>query len=113
MCTLCRIFSQTRHGAQDCTLLARPEMATFMSSFNKSCPPALSDGEGLRLGLKSGLLPFLEHENPKITCTVVDGAAIIQILKPTSVKTFSDYAREIFIPYLAGKLESVSRLALV
>ena len=79
----------------------------------------LSDGVDLRLGVKSDLLPCLEQvhraysESPKVTCTIVDGAAIIQMLKPISVKTFNDYAHVIFIPYLTRKFESVSRIDLV
>ena len=69
--------------------------------------------------MKSDLLPCLEQvhsaysDSPKVTCTIVDGATIIQMLKPSSVKTFNDYAHVIFIPYLTKKIESVSRVDLV
>lgn len=43
---------------------------------------------------------------------IVDGAAIVQMLKPTSARTFSDYARDLHL-YLARKLERVSRIDLV
>ena len=78
-----------------------------------------SDGGSLRLGVKSDLLPCLEQvhsaysDGPKVTCTIVDGAAIIQMLKPSSVKTFNDYAHVIFIPSLNRKFESMSRVDLV
>ena len=103
------IACQTRDGNLD----------EFFRHENQPCPPALSDGGSLRLGVKSDLLPCLEQvhsaysDSPKVTCTIVDGAAITQILKPSSVKTFNDYAHVIFIPYLTRKFESVSRLDLV
>ncbi|KAL7395390.1 hypothetical protein ABVT39_015644 [Epinephelus coioides] len=69
--------------------------------------------------MKSDLLSCLEDvhsaysDSPKVICTIVDGAAIIQMLKPTSVKTFDEYAQEIFIPYLNRKFGHVTRLDLV
>ena len=38
---------------------------------------------------------------------------VVQMLKPTPVKNFDEYAQEIFIPYLSTKLQTASRLDLV
>lgn len=71
------------------------------------------------MGVKSDLLPCVEQvhgaysDSPKVTCTIVDGAAIIQMLKPSSVKTFIEYANVIFILYLTRKCKSLSRIDLV
>ena len=86
---------------------------------NQACPPALSDGESLRLGTKSDLLKCFEEfssaqsEVPDTTCLVLDGAVIVQMLKPAVAKNFDDYAQDVFISYLSSKLQTVSRLDLV
>ncbi|KAL8559114.1 hypothetical protein ACOMHN_046162 [Nucella lapillus] len=85
----------------------------------QACPPALSDGGSLCTGTKSDLLTCLEEvsdaktETPVTTCIVLDGAAIIQMLKPAASKTFEEYAQQIVIPYMSTKLQTVSRLDLV
>ncbi|KAJ8395934.1 hypothetical protein AAFF_G00026420 [Aldrovandia affinis] len=85
---------------------------------NQACPPALSDGGSLCTGTKNDLLTCLEEvsdaktETPVTTCIVLDGAAIVQMLKPAASKTFEEYAQQIFIPYMS-KLQTVSRLDLV
>ncbi|KAJ8392755.1 hypothetical protein AAFF_G00072390 [Aldrovandia affinis] len=87
---------------------------------NQACPPALSDGGSLCTGTKNDLLTCLEEvsgplktETPVTTCIVLDGAAIVQMLKPAASKTFEEYAQQIFIPYMSTKLQTVSRLDLV
>ena len=47
------------------------------------------------------------------TCMVLDGAAIKQMMKPAAVKTYDEYAQEVFIPYISSQLRSVSRVDLV
>ena len=78
-----------------------------------------SDGGSLRLGTKSDLLTCLEDlsdaqsEAPATTSIVLDGAVISQMLKPAAIKSFDEYAQEIFIPNLSTKLQTASRLDLV
>jgi len=55
-------------------------------------------------------------ETPVTTYIVLDGAAIVQMLKPAASKTFEEYAHiahQIFISYMSMKLQTVSRLDLV
>jgi len=52
-------------------------------------------------------------ETPVTTCIVLDGAAIVHMLKPVASKTFEEYAHQILIPYMSTKLQRVSRLDLV
>ena len=37
---------------------------------------------------------------PTATSIVIDGAAILQMLKPDAAKAFEDYAHQVFIPYI-------------
>ena len=103
------IGCQTRDG----------NLEEFFSHENQACPPALSDGKCLRLGTKSDLLKCFEEfssaqsEVPDTTCLVLDGAVIVQLLKPAVAKNFYDYAQDVVIPYLSSKLQTVSRLDLV
>ena len=58
-------------------------------------------------------MPEAQSEAPKVTNVVIDGAAVVQMLKPGSSETFEEYAHKIFIPYISGQLQHVSRLDLV
>ena len=112
----------------DVALFSRPyigcqtmdgNLEEFFRHENQACPPALSDGESIRLGTKRDLLKCFEEfssaqsEVPDTTCLVLDGAVIVQMLKPAVAKNFDDYALDVFIPYLSTKLQTVSRLDLV
>ncbi|KAL8591566.1 hypothetical protein ACOMHN_055533 [Nucella lapillus] len=97
------IGCQTRDG----------NLEEFFRHENQACPPALSDGGSLCTGTKSDLLTCLEEisdaktETPVTTCIVLDGAAIIQMLKPAASKTFEEYAQQIVIPYMSTKLQTL------
>jgi len=85
------IGCQTRDG----------NLEEFFCHENQACPPALSDGNNLYLGTKSDLLACLDDlheaqpEAPATSSLVLDGAAIVQMLKPASAKTFNEYACQI------------------
>ena len=65
---------------------------------------------------KAKLLTCLESlaikppSEPEVDVKIFDGAAVVQILEPnkrkTLVKTFSDYSRKIFLPYISRQLEN-------
>lgn len=103
------ISCQTRDG----------NLEEFFRHENQQCPPALSDGGRLYLGSKSDLLVCLEghaepqSEAPTVTAVVLDGAVIVQMLKPGTANTFEEYAQQVFIPYVVQQLQHVSRLDLV
>ena len=90
----------------------------FFRHENQQCSPALSDGIGT-IGSKIDLLVCLERhaepqsEAPTVTAVVLDGAVIVQMLKLGTVKTFEEYAQQMFIPYVVRQLQHVSRLDLV
>ena len=100
------IGCQTRDG----------NLEEFFGHENQACPPAMSDGESLRLGTKSDLLKCFEEfssaqsEVPDTTCLVLDGAVTVQMLKPAVANNFDDYAQDVFIQYLSSMLQTVSRL---
>ncbi|KAG1683665.1 hypothetical protein GQR58_009801 [Nymphon striatum] len=104
------ISCQTRDGNVD----------DFFRHEDQACPPILSDGWSLHLGTKSYLLTCFEDiaysrsEAPTTTTSIViDGAAIVQMLKPAACKNFREYAQKIFIPYMSTRFQSSSRLDLV
>ncbi len=73
----------------------------------------------MHLGAKSDLLVCLEGLSeaqsvaPVVTTAIIDGAAIVQMLKPGAAKTFQEYANQVFIPYISGQLQYISCLDLV
>ena len=103
------IGCQTRDGNLD----------EFFRHENQACPPSLSDAGRLHLGAKSDLLVCLEGLSeaqsvaPNVTNAIIDGAAVVQMLKPGATKTFQEYANQVFIPYICGQFQYVSRLDLV
>ena len=62
----------------------------------------------LRSGTKSDLVSCLHELTPlsesvtsptvQVTCTILDGATIVNMLRPGTAKTFQDYANNIFLP---------------
>jgi len=82
------IASQCRDGNLD----------TFFAHENQPYPPALSVGGKMRHGVKSDLLTCLPAQStmltsqPLVQCVIVDGAAAVQMLKPSPNVTFSEYA---------------------
>ena len=103
------ISCQTRDG----------NLEDFYQHEKPAWPPALSDGGRLQLGTKSDILSCLEelspsqNKTPGATCIVLDGAAIIQMMKPAAAKTFDEYGEQVFIPYISSQLHSVSRVDVV
>ena len=71
---------------------------------NQAWPPALSDGGRIRLRTKGDIPICLEDLSPSQTKThvptsiVLDGAAIIQMMKPAAAKTFDEYAQQVLVP---------------
>ena len=92
-------------------------MVTLMSfsSMKISCPPALSQMGVLRSGTRclQDLVPVSESVTVQVTCTILDGAAIVNMLRPGTAKTFHDYATDVFLPYITLHLEHVTRLDIV
>lgn len=73
----------------------------------------------MRHGTKSDLLACLNidktmcKQNPPVNCVIVDGAAAVQMLKPPSNISFSQYAEHFFRCHIAQHLEHADRLDVV
>ena len=48
--------------------------------------------------------------SPTVDALNLDGAAIVNMLKPGTANSFSDYASEVFLPYVTKQLQGVRRL---
>ena len=123
----CSLFSslfiscQTRQGDLD----------EFFAHENQACPPSLSNMGKLRLGTKSDIVGCLEElilkftdevipdiqssptlGVPAVDAVILDGAVIVNMLKPGTARTFSDYTTQIFLPYINTPLKQALRLDL-
>ncbi|CAH3151254.1 unnamed protein product [Porites lobata] len=93
----------------------------FFKHENQAYPPALSQNGKLRTGTKSDLVSCLEElvnsrENathPIVEVIILDGSVLVNMLRPGSAKTFSDYASQVFLPYVASQLQQASRVDIV
>ncbi|CAG2232145.1 unnamed protein product [Mytilus edulis] len=69
----------------------------------------------LRLSSKSDLLVPLEKicvivtESPDLDAIILDGAVIVNILKPRFCKTLKDYSKQVLLPHINNYLKSCSQ----
>lgn len=112
----------------DCSLFSRLYIASqtrnedldeFFRHENQAYPPALSKLGSLRTGTKSDLLACFERiaptntTKPTVEITIIDGAAIVNMLRPGLTKTFEDYANTVFVPYIKSLIQNVRRIDVV
>ena len=113
--TDCALFSKLFISCQT----RNEDLHEFFCHENQGCPPSLShNGELLLPSKKSDLLdclaPFSASIPPSLNVIVLDGAAVVNMLKPTpDIKTFGDYITHIFIPYIKGQLRNVERIDVI
>ena len=73
----------------------------------------------MRSGVKADLLRCLEADLPEhngvpvADATIIDGAAVVQMLNPGTSKPFQEYGERVFAPYIAAHLEKSNRVDLV
>ena len=113
--TNCGLFARLYVGCQ-----ARGgDLSEFFEHENQSFPPSLSDSGDLRQGNKADLLQCFErsHEpvlmEPKVSAVVIDGAALVHILRPGQAKTFQEYSDTVFLPHILTYLAAVDRVDIV
>ena len=112
----------------DCALFSRlyitcqtqdGHLDNFFKHENHAYPPSLSQLGKLQFGTKADLTDCLEKlctskgEAPVIDVIILDGAAIINMLKPVGAKTFQDYAMLVFLPYIKAQLARVTRVDII
>ena len=104
------VASQFRDGNRD----------EFFSHENQPCSPSLSDRGKHKLGTKSDIVRFLEDAieeqddiTPSVEVVVLDGPAIVHMLKPAAASTFREYAQDVFLPYVEHQLDKAHRVDVV
>ena len=106
------IASQTRDGDLD----------DIFAHENQACPPVLSHMAKIRLGTKYDLVGCLEDlitpredavVSPPVEVMILDGAAMVNMLAPGNVKYISEYASQVFLPYITSQLQHTSRVDIV
>ena len=112
----------------DCCLFSRlyiecqsrdGDLDQFFSHKNQAAPPALSTEGKLHLAVKADLLHCMKSDQtetksaPVVDATILDGAAIVQMLNPVVAKTFQEYVNIVFAPYISTQLEKVHQPDLV
>ena len=113
----CSLFSKLYIASQ----VRDSNLDHFFQHENGPCPPALSDRKTLYQGTKSDLIECLlnacpqpEVVDPPVTqALVIDGAAVVNMLKPRAAKTFLEYGDQVFYPFIESKLRNVSRVDIV
>ena len=50
---------------------------------------------------------------PVVSSVILDGLAIVNMLKPTNVNTFNDYATKVFVPFLKNIGKDGQRIDIV
>ena len=96
-------------------------MEKFFEHENQSYPPSISYNGKLMTGNKADLLGLLEalvssHDtgsHPTVEAVILDGAAIVNMLRPGNARTFSDYAEQKFGPYVMNQLQHANRVDVV
>ena len=93
------------------------DLDVFFSHENQLHPPSLSDHGKIRACKKSDLIKCLkptEESNKKdFDCKIFDGSALIHMLKPNAVKSFQEYAEEVFVKFIQQQLQSLKRIDIV
>ena len=60
------------------------------------------------------MIPPRENaSSPAVEVVILDGAAIVNMLAPGTTKTFSEYATQVFLPYVTSQLQHASRVDVV
>jgi hypothetical protein len=123
-----KVMSKTKAKVADCALFSRLYIACqsrdgnlqdFFKFQNQPWPISLSQAGNLRGGQKADLVKCLHDtttqtvEQPTVDAIILDGAVIVQMLKPRMAQTFEEYFNTVFAPYILRQLDAVNRVDLV
>ncbi|VDI16024.1 Hypothetical predicted protein [Mytilus galloprovincialis] len=92
----------------------------FFRHENHAFPPSLSQNGTIRLGTKADLLSkCLERLTPPtdvkpvVSSVILDGSAVVNMLKPVQYQIINEYALKVFIPYIQNIGKDVQRIDIV
>ena len=111
----CALFSRLYIACQS----RDGNLEEFFKHANQPFPPTPAQAGKIREGQKSDLVKCMERlverkiDAPQVEATIIDGAVIVQILKPGMATTFKEYADFVFKPYILKQLEAVQRVDVV
>ena len=91
---------------------SRPDadMKEFFRYENQKEPPSLVDRGSLRSGSKSDILECIQSPKGRspssglATVVILDMAAVVHMVRPTSGRTFKEYAAQQMVPYLKSQI---------
>ena len=110
----CSLFSRLYITSQ----VRQGNMAEFSKHENQVYPPSLSNMGEFSSCVKSELIEWLGFTSSPVPSSIdmkaLDGAVIVNMLTPdTNCKTFDDYAKKVFLPYIKTQAQNVKRLDVV
>ena len=112
----CSLFSRLFISCQNRQYV----LTEFFQHENQSSPPALARAGQMHQGQKSQLLPLLEeqvtsvtHREPTADAIIIDGAAFVNALHPSSGSTFESYAMNEVLPKLQKYAQGHKQLHIV
>ena len=100
------VASLKRNVSLSSLLYVSFNLETFFSHENQDFPTSLSTYGDIRTGTKSDILQCLEKVSPSqndrqdVDMLLLDGAVIVNMLRPRAVKTFQEYSQQVFLPFL-------------
>ena len=96
------------------------DMDEFFRHENQGTCTSLSGMGDLRHGTKSELMSCVESlitvpqkDMPDLDAKNVNGSVVVNMLSPKASSTFSDYAADVFLPYLIKLLQTLALVDVV
>ncbi|KAG7161296.1 putative Glycosyl-transferase for dystroglycan-containing protein, partial [Homarus americanus] len=116
LCKICHTVPQAKH--LHLSWKKWEEIADIMVLHTNEilCPEAVKSVQNV---IKLGREQFHSYladkitDAPHVTSIILDGPAVVEMLKPGGSRTFQEYSTAVFIPYIESQLEYRSRLDLV
>ncbi|ELU13546.1 hypothetical protein CAPTEDRAFT_218243 [Capitella teleta] len=92
----------------------RPISDDLFGHESSKFPPALTKDGVIYLSTKSEILDCLcvqeKQVAPDTTCALLDGAVVVQMLRPKNSTTFGDYCADVFLQYVLTMLKTKDRI---
>jgi hypothetical protein len=113
--SFCRLFIACQIHNSDLDEFFKHENQVFFHQ-KVQAASTISDAGSLHFACKSNLTSCLETVSPcvremhSVDAQVLDGSAVVNMLKSGNAITFDDYASKGFMPYICSQLASVKRL---